>query len=442
MLPLESSQEDYEEKHRAQTWIEGQARMGGQHSPHLRPEHERRLREFQPGLSLDDRQGTQPSSQALMKGSGFAALSNAAPAGLLAGALLLLGGAVPAQAANPSMSSDFSAMMGWLSQEMAQGLAFNAGSTFDPPHEVKSRRLQPDISFGAGRMSLDKKKFPEPQTPALKELNAAKIFPSAVLFPNLAMHLRAGLPGRMDFSIRLANMTTPPGYKLAGGVAAKGQSNSIGFGLRRHFFGREGAPLLGLGANFNHVAGNFHLKTRFSVNTVQGFSADSDVNGDFRWNVSSFGLNAMLSQNYGVWTPFFGLGCNYSAGSVSTQLDATPNTPLISPIRGLASSHPEQNQARLIIGTQMNRSWINLFANGEVQAVGQHAGQSWIVHTGVSLPFEVGWKGFYSAKKGVRSKPTSSNARPEFAKRSKGRQSDPVFVPVAAETQPTLIFIQ
>ena len=117
--------------------------------------------------------------------------------------------ATNARAANPSMSSDFGRMMEWLSHEMAQGLAFNAGSLFDPPHEVKSRRLQPDVSLGIGKMPLDKTKFPQPEVPALQEMNAADIFPDSVMFPNLAMHLRAGLPARMDMSIRMANMTTP-----------------------------------------------------------------------------------------------------------------------------------------------------------------------------------------------------------------------------------------
>lgn len=373
---------------------------------------------------------------------------------LLAGALLILGAAAPAQAANPSMSGDFTAMMTWLSHEMAQGLAFSAGSTFDPPHEVKSRRIQPDLSFGAGSMPLDKKKFPE--TPALTALNPSKIFPSSVLFPNLAMHLRAGLPGRMDFSIRLANMTTPPGYKLSGGAPAKGQSNSIGFGLRRHFFGEDGDPLLGVGANYNHVAGNFHMTTQFNTGNVQGFSADEDINGDFRWTINSFGVNAVVSQNFGAFTPFAGAGWNYSVGSVSTQLSAVSRTPLISPIFGLASDHPEQHQARVIMGTQINRKWVNLFCNGEVQAIGQHKGQSWVIHVGANLPFEVGWKGVYSSKKAAAARQRLERAdRSDFSKESepepkksktvkqpKMRQTDPVFVPVPDKAQPALIFIQ
>lgn len=319
---------------------------------------------------------------------------------LVALALSLL--ATSARAANPSMSSDFGRMMEWLSHEMAQGLAFNAGSLFDPPHEVKSRRFQPDVSLGIGKMPLDKSKFPEPEVPALKDMGAAGIFPNSVMFPNIAMHLRAGLPWRMDMSIRLADMTTPPGYKLSSDATAKGQSNSIGFGLRKHFFGRDGLPLLGVGANYNHVYGRFAIATKFNVDDIQGFTADSPVNGDFRWNVSAIGTNFMLSKAFGAWTPFGGLGYNYTYGSVHTKLEATPNTPLITPIMGVASAEPEKHSVRAILGGQWSRGWINVFFNAELKATGVAHGRSWIAHTGVNLPFEVGYKGFYSVKKRMR----------------------------------------
>jgi hypothetical protein len=304
-----------------------------------------------------------------------------------------------ARAANPSMSGDFTRMMEWLSHEMAQGLAFNAGSMFDPPHEVKSRRLQPDISIGAGKMPLDKAQFPQPEVPALREMGASDIFPDSVIFPNLAMHLRAGLPARMDFSIRFANMTTPSGYKLGSGAAAKGQSNSVGFGLRKHFFGKDGLPLLGFGAHYNHVNGRFAIATKFKVDSISGFTADSPVNGDFRWDVSSIGGNFMLSKAYGAWTPFGGFGYNFTRGSVHTKLQATPNTPLISPITGTASGVPEKHSMRFIWGGQYSRGWINVFANGELKATGIAHGRAWVFHTGVNLPFEVGYKGFYSLRK-------------------------------------------
>lgn len=295
--------------------------------------------------------------------------------------------------ANPDLSADFGAMAKWLSHDLAQGIGFNAGGTFDPPHEVISRRLQPDISVGVGSMPLDKTRFPDPQTPSLKEMDAAGIFPNSVIFPNFTMHMRAGLPGRMDMSIRLGDMTTPKGYRVSPSATGNGQSNSIGVGLRRHFFGGPDRPMLSLGGQYNHVYGRFNIHSKFNVNDVAGYSSDSDVNGYLSWNVSSLGFNAVLSQTFRSWTPFFGAGYNYVTGSVHSRLEAIPSAPGtfgVAPILGEFSEHPEQNQIRVLGGLETDIPWMHLFANGEVKAMGEHALQSWILQIGGALPFEIG----------------------------------------------------
>jgi len=341
--------------------------------------------------------------------------------------LLLAGGRAQA---NPSMSDDFERMMKWLSHEMVQGLAFNAGSTFDPPREVRDKRLQPDVSFGLGRMPLDKNRFPKPETQGLKDINASGIFPSAVLFPNLAMHMRMGLPWRSDLALRVADMTTPPGYKVTSTTTGKGQSNSVGFSLRKHLFG-NGRPLVSLGVNYNYVFGHFDYKTKFQMEDIEGFSASNDVNGTIRWNVNSYGFNTVVSQTFGTWTPFAGFGYSYLTGSVRARLEAVADTPLILPVVGESSDHPEQSQGRLIVGAQMNRSWVNFFANGEVKAIGIGSGKSWIVHSGISLPFQIGAKGFYSAKKSAKQKLESATvyrSKNSGASKSKKQQSDLIFI--------------
>lgn len=348
--------------------------------------------------------------------------------------------ALPAYA-NPSMSDDVARIMGWMSQQMVQGLAFNAGSTFDPPQEVKGYSLQPDASLGIGMMPLDKTKFPMPQTAALQGIGIDKVFPSKVLFPNLTMHLRAGLPERTDFSFRFTDMTTPPNYKIAQGTTGKGQSNSIGFGLRKHFFGGEN-PGLAVGANYNYVFGGFQYKTMVTINDP-AFSADSDVSGAISWNVNSFGVNAVINQRFGAWTPFFGVGYNYTTGSVRARLEVLPQTPLISPILGEASSHPEASQGRLILGTQMNRSWVNFFCNGEVKLIGEGAGRSWIVHSGFLLPFRIGGGG-HSFRRAPAPAPQERAVPRASSVKSQWKAADPDYKPFSdnAESGSELIFIQ
>ena len=313
---------------------------------------------------------------------------------LVAAGFLLLGPA-RAFAANPSMAGDFQSMMDWLSHEMAQGIAFNAGETFDPPHEITDHRLAPDISFGAGHNVLDKTKFPAPKTQALADYHPENIFPASVLFPNLAVHLRAGLPGRMDFAIRAADMTTPPGYKISANTKGVGQSNSIGFSLRKHMLGGDDLPLVSVGANFNHVYGRFLYSTTLHINN-SGFQEDADANGGIVWNVNSFGLNAVTSQSFGKWTPFLGVGYNYVTGSVRSYLKVNPTDQGafgITPFSGEASEHPEQNQGRVIAGFQREGAWLHLFTSGEIKAIGIGAGKMWIVQSGVTLPFHIGTGG-------------------------------------------------
>ncbi len=304
---------------------------------------------------------------------------------------LALAAAVPARAANPSLSDDFQSMTQWLSHEMAQGLAFNAGSNFDPPREVKGWYLQPDLSLGIGRIPFNKKSFPALTVPALNERGGSSIFPNQVLFPNLALHLRMGLPWRGDAYIRLADATTPPGYKISPTMTAQVQTNSYGFGLRQHFdLWEEDLPKVALGAHFNHVRGRTRLKGKFNVNVDNNFTADSDLNGEIDWNINSFGLTAIFHKSYDAWTPFFGLGYNYATGSVRSKLDLKSQTVLISDVHGENSERPEQSQGRWITGVQYARPTWSVFLNAEVKALGQLQYRSWIAQIGVALPYEVG----------------------------------------------------
>ncbi|MDE1975722.1 MAG: hypothetical protein KGI84_00500 [Elusimicrobia bacterium] len=294
------------------------------------------------------------------------------------------------------MNTDFANISQWLSRNIALGLAFNAGETFDPPREVKDRRLQPDISLGAGFLPLDTARFPA--TPALtnENINAASFFPSHVLFPNLVMHLRAGLPHRCDFALRVADMTTPPGYRLSGSLYGQGQSNSLGADLRKHFLGRDGDPMVTISADYNYVFGrfSFHETLPVSVETGTGGSIgiDNNLSGNLRWSVASYGLNFVVSQQYGNWIPFVGLGYNHAIGSVSAGLSDNGDPNLFTPVSGEGFSRVTPDQARGLLGWQWVHSWIDYFAEGEIEAAGPESGKVWILQAGISLPFHIGIK--------------------------------------------------
>ncbi|MHB2025478.1 MAG: hypothetical protein ACYCPQ_02385 [Elusimicrobiota bacterium] len=320
---------------------------------------------------------------------------NAVPRVALA-ALVCVWAAVPLRAQNASLSSDFGGISQWLSQNIADGLAFNSGETFDPPKEVKDRRFQPDISFGAGFLPLNTAQFPA--TPALsgQGLNPASFFPSQILFPNFVMHLRAGLPWRCDFALRAADMTTPPRYRLSPSISGQGQSNSLGADLRKHFFGRDGAPMLTVGTDYNYVFGRFAFNESLPVNIDNGgVSLNNNIAGALRWSVASYGLNFVLSQQFGNWIPFIGAGYSYVAGSVTASLAdyPVPGSIGFTPALGSASSQTSPNQTRALFGWQWTHSWIDYFTEGEIKTTGPESGKTWIVQVGISLPFHIGFKG-------------------------------------------------
>lgn len=291
--------------------------------------------------------------------------------------------------ANPNLNTDFTNMMGWMSGQLANGIGFNAGETFDPPREITDKRIQTDLSLGIGNMPFNKSSFPQLSN-TLQSSGIENFFPSSVLFPNLTMHLRAALPWRSDFAFRFADMTTPPSYRLSNSLTGEGQSNSVGATLRKHFFGEDGAPLLTFGANYNHVFGRFGYGTTFADSSLQGQPVNENVSGKLDWNVNSYGLDAILSQKFGSWVPFLGMGYNYVTGSVSAGLSAVDTNGNLGPINGAFTNGPAANNASFIFGAQYDHSWANWFFNGEIEAAGPDKGKAWIAQTGFSLPFYIG----------------------------------------------------
>lgn len=357
----------------------------------------------------------------------------------LAAALAFLLVPVPSRA-NPSLAADFHLMTQWLSHELAQGMAFNAGSNFDPPKEVKGYYLQPDLSLGFGRMPLDKRNFPALEVQALKDYGGANIFPNSVMSPNLALHMRMGLPWRSDLYLRFADATTPSGYKISPTMSAQVQTNSYGVGVRQHFFGGDW-PALALGAHYNHVRGRTSLKGKFGVD-VGNYHSDSDLVGLINWNLNSFGLTAVTHYSFDSWTPFVGFGYNYATGSVRTRLELKSLDESILPIVGEGSEHPESSQGRWIFGLQYERPTWSVFGNGEIKALGQLQYRSFVAQLGVALPFDIGRSPtvFSKKRRATAAVAPESAVDEESAPETKTRRR--VSTPPAEQASPEMIFLR
>jgi hypothetical protein len=363
-------------------------------------------------------------------------------------ALLVLALGLPSASAgaNPSLEHDFRNMSEWLSHELANGLAFNAGSTFDPPHEVKGYALQPDISLGVGRMPLDKRSFPALTVQALNDFGGQNLFPDSVTFPNMAVHLRMGLPERSDVHFRFANATTPSGYKISRTMTAAVQTNSYGAGIRKHLFGRDEIPTVTVGAHYNHVRGRVRLKSKFQVNTG-GFIGDEDFNGALDWNLNSYGLTAVVHKAYGPWTPFGGMGYNYATGTARARLELVPVPGgLIPYIKAEGSDHPEQSTGRWIFGLEYQKPTWSVFGNAELKAFGRMQYRGFIAQVGFSLPFEIRTGPAIIYKKKAAQSNTLYVPRQENdeeAPRSKKREPAPKkFKPAKETAPPDMIFLQ
>lgn len=391
-------------------------------------------------------------------------------AALLAALLALLGASSARAQTAPRMADDFARIMDWLTRGTADGLGFNAGSSFDPPNEMRPWRIQPDVSLGVGILPYDKKAFPRMQVQALADTQPEKSLPDKMMFPNLTLHMRMGLPGRWDVGTRFANMTTPDNYKLSETTTGNGQSNTLGVAVRRHFAGGD-RPLVSVSGVYNHTFGYFNFKNEYkNVELVPGtLWADSTNTGALEWDVRSFGVNVIASQNYGKWIPFGGFGYNRMIGSVSGRLEARWKTPLIAPSVGQASNSPADDNGRVILGFQRDGSFFKLFMNGEIKAMGPMAGKSFIISTGLAAPFKIGATSSLVREGRNRSssladayetpkrlsetrRKAAAQAAPPPAKPAKSRvntywtwdktEPEPPRKKTARETQPELIFIR
>jgi len=316
----------------------------------------------------------------------------------LAAALVLLIAAAPARA-NPSLDPDFANMSQWLSDQLAQGLAFNAGENFDPPTLVKGYYLQPDISLGAGIVPLNKATFPDTPRLAANNIDAASLFPNSVQFPNLALHLRMGLPGNNDVYVRFADATVPAGYKISPSMTAAVQTNSIGAGVRHHFLGDDGWPNLVVGLHYNHVQGHVDLTGPYALNVTSSYGYTGSFTGEIKWSINSVGTDAILYQSYGRWTPFGGLGFNHASGSVETTLNLDFGGFGTTPVNGVGSDEPKESQGRAILGTQYQFATWTLFGSGEIKTIGSLPFKNYIAQVGAALPFEIGCGRTFFCKK-------------------------------------------
>lgn len=323
-------------------------------------------------------------------------------------------------AGNPSLSDDLANITQWLSDQTATGFAFNGGATVSPPTELGAGGLEWDASFGAGLVPLDVKAFPTVGVDQLNDAGIQSFFPSAIPFPHFTAHLRVGLPNRTDLAARFSNLTAPT-YSVSERTKASGQSNIYGVELRRHFLGTGDAmPRISVTGMLTLLKGSFIFNNRFeNQKLTDTFYVDSDNSGFLKWNMVTYGANAVMSKAYGRWTPFGGLGYSYSAGTVQTEMTAEFKTPLIQPSRGQASAKPREHAVRALFGATRKLRKMSLLFNGEVMLVGGPKGlPNMNFHVGVTAPLR--WGKSYYTERGEKASLRPVAHEPKVEQRASG----------------------
>lgn len=186
-------------------------------------------------------------------------------------------------------------------------------------------------------------------------------------------------------ALRLSNMTVPK-YQVSQNSQGEGQSNILGLQVRKHLGGGR-RPRLSLAASGNLMKGGFKFYNQYKdVEVSDGVFLDSENTGAIRWKAASVGASAMLSQTYGPWVPFAGLGFHYGRGRVTSNLKAEFKTDLVNPIEGIGTAYLSQGQMRLMLGTQYNRKTMGLYGSMEVLTIGHLPGKALTFHLGASFP--------------------------------------------------------
>jgi hypothetical protein len=300
--------------------------------------------------------------------------------------LLLLPAAARAQT---SLAPDFTKMMTWLSQQTVQPMGFNAGTTFDPPKETGPWRVSFDLAFGAGVLPLNVSEFPTLANPTLNAQHVGASFPQQIPFPDLTGHIRLGLPGRAELALRASDVTSP-NITVTPGTTAGGQANNLGVELRKFYFGHGDDPLLELGAHANRLWGDFNFANSFSNVDLGGITANANNKGSLAWSMGSVGLNAVVSKQYGKWTPYAGLGYDVAQGNMAAQLNTVFDSPLVNPVGATVTSSVNTGNVRFLFGTELQRkAGHDLFVTGEYEVAGGEA-HSFNVHLGILLPTHIG----------------------------------------------------
>ncbi|MBI4249699.1 MAG: hypothetical protein HY611_09365 [Elusimicrobia bacterium] len=290
-----------------------------------------------------------------------------------------------------TLESEFARISKWFSEEAVSGLAFNSASVLAPPVELRPLQLMAAFNLGLGNVPLDTGQFPEFRLQTLREKDIKGGFQSSLPFPDLNAQMRVGLPSRFDAAVKLSFLSTPK-QKPSPDTEAKLHTAALGFEARRHFFGGR-FPLCSVTGSANYMAGALVFNSKSSDEIQEGFDLDSVNSGELAWKIKSLGVNALLSDSFGAWMPFGGVGYSYSQATVRARITNEFQSELLFPTIGEHTAAVNAGQVRAVLGAGYQWGAWNLYVTGETVASGRWAGKNSAFHFGLAMPLNLGRQG-------------------------------------------------
>lgn len=283
--------------------------------------------------------------------------------------------------AKSSVESDYSTISQWFSEQLADGLAFHSQSGLDLPASVCGLLgFELGGSGGLSIWKLDVDKFRSLSTTAIDVTSAGGIdLPDKIGAPNLLAHAKIGLLGGLDVGGK--------GGRIAwsrddGNARTDIESTVWGIELRKRLLGGGVTgvvlPDLSVNLSLNTASGSIKRSEGYNAVTPESYAGvsytqtiTSTTTWRSDWNIRSLGLQAVLSKNFIVVTPFLGVGVYKNMGKVNSSIETGGNIKLESTVppaslenplslTGKGDKKPKDTNVRFLAGLELNITLLKI----------------------------------------------------------------------------------
>lgn len=235
--------------------------------------------------------------------------------------------------AREDVAKDFGEISKWISGELSEGMAFNAGSgNVLPADIIEFPGFGFGISAGASLWPVNAGEFRALNLRTIDTSSANKIdMPDTIGMINIVGHVKTALPFGLDIGARVGGFN----FDDDTGNASVELENALwGVELRKRILGGSWTnillPDLSVSVSFDNAVGSIERKESYSdrrTETYEGSSYTQEIQSETlwktEWNTQNIGIKTIVSKTFLFITPYFGLGVNKHMGSTETKIVTT-----------------------------------------------------------------------------------------------------------------------